>query len=284
MLRSISYRFGVRSLSAPQKFARRKHSVVSSATESPERDKMSERHLSKGSPLPPQKDGTIRLYSMRFCPYAQRSRMALAAKGIKFELVNCNLMKKPEWLLARNPKGLVPVLEHDGIVVFESLVVNDYLDEVFPGQRSLNPKDPLQRAKDGMVMDFFNSYILEPYFNFVRMRNDSDKTRSRLLKGLNKLNGELKNRGTKFFGGNQPGMLDYNMWPWFERLHQMRDDAGVVVFDDTVPILSAYIDRMFEDEAVKTTYNPPSLRRLFSQSYISGNPQYDFDETVQAKL
>ncbi|CAH3195019.1 unnamed protein product, partial [Porites evermanni] len=54
-------------------------------------------HYSKGSEKPPLKGDRLRLYSMRFCPFAQRARLVLAAKGINYECVNINLKDKPDW-------------------------------------------------------------------------------------------------------------------------------------------------------------------------------------------
>ncbi|XP_077979066.1 glutathione S-transferase omega-1-like [Glandiceps talaboti] len=234
---------------------------------------MSIRHLATGAAFPPLKDGTIRLYSMRFCPYAQRTRLALAAKGIEYELVNCNLKNKPEWLLERNPKGLVPVLEHGDKVVFESLIVNDYLDEVFPGKRFLNAKDPYQRAVNNLVLDIFTNQVLAYSFKVLRSQGLDKETEDKLMAGLGKLEAELKKRGTTFFGGSQPGMLDYNMWPWFERLSQAAD-SGFSVFAGKLPVLKTYVDNMLADEAVKVALIPPEAMAKFALSFMAAHPTH----------
>ena len=77
----------------------------------------------------------------------------------RYETINCNLKHKPEFLLERNPKGLVPVLEMNGHVVCESAVICDLLDELYPEQRPLYPTDPFSKAKDKMTIDFFNSTV-----------------------------------------------------------------------------------------------------------------------------
>uniref|UniRef100_A0A3B3VJ96 GST N-terminal domain-containing protein n=1 Tax=Poecilia latipinna TaxID=48699 RepID=A0A3B3VJ96_9TELE len=80
-------------------------------------------------PGPVPKD-SIRLYSMRFCPYAQRTRLVLHAKGIKFDTINIHLRNKPEWFLEKNPLGMVPTLETPaGEVIYESPITCEYLDE-----------------------------------------------------------------------------------------------------------------------------------------------------------
>ena len=49
----------------------------------------------------------------RFCPYAQRTVLCLNAKDIDYEVINCALMTKPEWLWDFNPIGKVPVMLHE---------------------------------------------------------------------------------------------------------------------------------------------------------------------------
>lgn len=58
-----------------------------------------------GSVEPPRNEGLLRLYSMEFCPYAHRSRLVLKAKGIPHDIVNINLIQKPEWYFSIHPEG-----------------------------------------------------------------------------------------------------------------------------------------------------------------------------------
>nr|XP_006820906.1 PREDICTED: glutathione S-transferase omega-1-like [Saccoglossus kowalevskii] len=247
---------------------------------------MSEKHLATGDPLPLLKDGTIRLYSMRYCPYAQRSRLALLAKGIQYETVNCNLKYKPKWLFEKNPKGLVPVLEHNGKVVFESLIVNDYLDQEYVGKRRLNNRDIYLKAVDDMVMSIYNDKVIRPFFrlNLAARTDTREKTMAQLMKGLRIVETELKRRGTQYFGGSQPGMLDYNMWPFLERLKNTEIITGETIFSDKVPLLDKYIDDMMKDGPVKETYTSPEVQLKWIMGYKSGKLQYDGLEEVKSKL
>ena len=71
-------------------------------------------------------------------------------------MVNVNLVYKPDWFLARNPCGKVPILELDGQpVVYESLITADFLDEVYP-EPPLRPADPMDRAQDRILVELFN--------------------------------------------------------------------------------------------------------------------------------
>lgn len=63
---------------------------------------------------------TTVLYSYRRCPYAMRARMALAYSGIAVEIREISLREKPASMLAISPKGTVPVLQTDGLVIEQS--------------------------------------------------------------------------------------------------------------------------------------------------------------------
>ena len=77
-----------------------------------------------------------------------RVRIALNLKGLSYETVPIPLLeggqRAPEYL-ARNPQGLVPTLEHDGVTMTQSFAIIDWLDRTFPGPR-LIPDEPDARA------------------------------------------------------------------------------------------------------------------------------------------
>jgi maleylacetoacetate isomerase len=92
----------------------------------------------------------LRLHTYWRSSAAYRVRIALALKGLGYESVPHHLLRdggeqrRPDYL-ATNPQGLVPALEHDGVVVTQSLAICEYLDEVFP-RPPLLPADPRGRA------------------------------------------------------------------------------------------------------------------------------------------
>ena len=80
--------------------------------------------------------------------------------NFRFETVNINLKQKPDWFYARNPIGLVPVLEIDGKVLYESNVCNEYLDNVYPSPK-LMPTDFYQACQDKMLWETFGKVHIE---------------------------------------------------------------------------------------------------------------------------
>ncbi|KAH7948080.1 hypothetical protein HPB52_018361 [Rhipicephalus sanguineus] len=108
--------------------------------------------METGSKLPPLVPGKLRLYSMRFCPYAQRALLMLNAKGLDHEVVNVNLARRPEWYNDVLPAGTVPVLYQDEKVISGSMPIAEYLEEVYPQPRLL-PSDPYLKALDRSFLD-----------------------------------------------------------------------------------------------------------------------------------
>src|SRR3712207_66667 len=86
-----------------------------------------------------------RLYNTQRCPYARRTRIVLYEKGIDFEVREVDLGNKSEEFLSVSPYGKVPVLAVNGISLYESNVVNEYLDEIHETPR-LMPRNPELRA------------------------------------------------------------------------------------------------------------------------------------------
>jgi len=79
---------------------------------------------------------------------AYRVRIALNLKGIAYEAVPVNLVdgaQKADGYRARNPQGLVPMVEMDGLRLTQSLAIIDYLESRQPEPR-LIPAQPAERA------------------------------------------------------------------------------------------------------------------------------------------
>ncbi|XP_004468291.2 glutathione S-transferase omega-1 [Dasypus novemcinctus] len=231
----------------------------------------SARSLAKGSAPPgPVPEGLIRVYSMRFCPFAQRTLLVLKAKGIRHEVININLKNKPEWFFTKNPFGLVPVLENSkGQLIYESAITCEYLDEAYPGKKLL-PDDPYEKACQKMVFELFSKVPLL-LKNFLGRQNKEDcaDLKEDLCKELSKLEEVLTNKKTTFFGGTSLSMIDYLIWPWFERLEVLELNECVT----HTPKLKFWMASMRKDPAVSALLTDGKALRGFFNLYLQNSPE-----------
>ncbi|XP_070141523.1 pyrimidodiazepine synthase-like isoform X2 [Drosophila kikkawai] len=212
---------------------------------------------------------------MRFCPYAQRAHLVLNAKKVDYHTVFINLTEKPEWLVEVSPLLKVPALqvvaEKGQPSLIESLIIAEYLDEKYP-QNPLLPKDALKRAQDKILLERFNG-ITNAFMKILLQNTGLDD----FWTALDIFEQELIKRGTRFFGGDKPGFVDYMIWPWLERLpvieYVLKDNYN---FDEKrFPKVAQLITLLKEDEAVKGFYATPEQHQEFWRTRKAGNASYD---------
>ncbi|XP_003695287.1 pyrimidodiazepine synthase [Apis florea] len=177
---------------------------------------MSNLHLGPDSQKPPEVKGQVRLYGMKYCPFTHRIRLILSYKKIPHDNVNINIKNKPKWYLEIHPEGKVPALvDVNGKVIVDSVVIANYLDEKY-GEPSLYHNET--KVRDIELLDHY-SKLISIFSNCIH-GNDSrpiNEIITEISSLLVEFEEELKTRGTVYFGGTQPGMLDILMWPWVER-------------------------------------------------------------------
>jgi glutathione S-transferase len=90
----------------------------------------------------------LELYHNDMSTCAQKVRFALAEKGVTWQSHHLDLRardhQRPEYLKL-NPNAVVPTLVHDGMVIIESTVINEYIDDAFAGT-PLRPPEPIARS------------------------------------------------------------------------------------------------------------------------------------------
>ena len=91
------------------------------------------------------------LYSGITCPFSHRCRFVLFEKGMDFEIKDIDTFNKPEDLAVINPYNQVPVLVERDLILYESNIINEYLDERFPHPQ-LMPADPVMRGRGRLVL------------------------------------------------------------------------------------------------------------------------------------
>jgi glutathione S-transferase len=201
----------------------------------------------------------LTLYSSKGCPFAHRSRLVLAEKKVAFDLVEVDLRNKRADFAAVSGYGKVPAIQHGETKVWESAVINEYLDEVFPEPRLL-PQTAGARAAARIWIDYANTRLVSAFGTLLRGKNEleRDKAREELQRILSYIEHEglakLSPEGP-FFLGNQPSLVDFTFYPWFERWAAL-DHYRRIPIPAEHARLNRYLAATRELESVRSQQNP----------------------------
>ncbi|XP_065310929.1 glutathione S-transferase omega-1-like [Dermacentor albipictus] len=231
--------------------------------------------LASGSKFPPLVPGKLRLYSMRFCPYAQRALLILKAKSIDHEVVNINLADRPEWCKEVLPTGTVPVLSQDDKLISGSMPIIEYLEEAYPQTKPMLPIDPYLKALDRSFLDAALPAI-EPLVSVLKRKGTTEENWASFLEKIPRFEKELVKRKTAFFCGLAPGFVDYAVWPTFELARGLSAAYAELEMPSSqgFPHFSSWYQKMREDAVVRAVVNEDHTV-LFVQSCKSGHKDFD---------
>lgn len=180
----------------------------------------------------------ITLYDADRCPYCARTRIALAEKGLEYDVVEVDLDDRPAWIYEKNPLGRVPVLEEGDFILPESAVINEYLEERWPDP-ALWPADPGERALGRLLVHRFDE-LSRPYY---ALRRGDDGAAERLDEQLASLAQRLE--AQPFLSGRAFGLADVAYVPWILRARD-RMDVSLEGF----PALTDWVARLSERPSI----------------------------------
>jgi len=213
-----------------------------------------------------EKNVGLVLLSARESPSGQRTRIALAEKGLPYEHVEEDRAAKSDLLLRSNPiykQG--PVLLHDGRPIIQSHIIIQYLDEVFPDTRSLLPIDAYERAHARFWADYVDKKVYGCASRLYMVKGEPQMPANvEMVEILKTLEGELG--GKEFFGGEHGfGLVDAALMPfttWFESY----DRYWGVSVAEVAPKLAAWAARCMERESVsKSLCTPEKVYQVISK-------------------
>lgn len=219
----------------------------------------------------------LELISFKLCPFVQRSVITLRHKEVPFDTTFIQLDDPPEWFPKLSPLGKVPVLKIDGTVLFESAVINEFLDESF-GDRML-ASDPLERAQQRAWIELGSAAIFAMFGSITAPEEPGSAAKR---KELAKLFGHLERQLAKappapFFSGARLSLVDTAFAPLFQRLFALPES---ILDWNAVPTIRRWAERLVEEPVVRDSLPdgfdelfPMMLRKQngwYAQQYLAG--------------
>ncbi|MBD2770695.1 glutathione S-transferase family protein [Iningainema tapete] len=208
---------------------------------------------------------SILFYANRNCPYAQRSWLTLLELKVDFEYQEIELGKdnKTDWFLELNPNGTVPVIKHGDTVIYESLVVNEYLCEVFGDDKvNLMPNDPAGRSRARILINRCDSKFVKLSYSYLSHKRTAEEDsvvkdnqlRTQLEDELRFLDNAISSTGGPYFMGKTVSLVDTAYMPFFERMSvALAHWKDFDIKNLSLPHLNTWLEVMSNREAYQKT-------------------------------
>ncbi|GLJ19070.1 hypothetical protein SUGI_0342350 [Cryptomeria japonica] len=185
-------------------------------------------------------------------PYSLRVLIGLEEKGIKYEYVEQNLGSKSSLLLEMNPvHKKVPVLIHNGRPVVESIIILEYIDEVWSNGLAFLSSDLYDRAMARFWVDFIDKKLIIPGLCIIKSKaEEQEEGKRQVIASLAILEETLK--GKDYFGGNNFGIVDITFAPlicWFHTYEILGDFK--ITFENNFPSIFFWMKKCMERESIK---------------------------------
>lgn len=195
---------------------------------------------------PANRKPIMTLYSGMTDPYSHRTRIVLFEKDVECQIVDVDVDHKPRELADLNPYNQVPTIVDRELVLYESLIIMEYLDERLP-HPPLMPVDPVNRARVRMMLMRFDRdwYSLLPTITGSDKRA-ATKARNTLRDGLTVISPIFKDQ--PYLLGEEMSLVDCSLAPILWRL----PFYGVSLPRQAKPMLE-YAERLFERKSFKAS-------------------------------
>jgi glutathione S-transferase len=216
----------------------------------------------------------LKLVSFELCPYVERSRIVLLEKRVPHEVEFIDLANKPAWFLAVSPMGRVPVLLVDDRPIFESMVINELIEELHP-EPSLLPGGPVARAEARGWIVFANDVVMPASFAAMLARaggaggSELARPLGTIRDALGKVEAQAARGGGPFFAGDAFTLVDAAYAPFLRRWRTAEgwgppEERLLPAF----PAVSAWAEALAERPSVRDA-EPADfaarLRRMFEE-------------------
>ena len=195
--------------------------------------------------IPTNRKPVMTLYSGSNDPYSHRTRIVLFEKDIECQIIEVDPDRKPRELADLNPYNQVPTMVDRDLVLYESNIINEYLDERLP-HPPLMPVDPVSRAKARLMLMRFDRdwYSLLPEITGPD-RKAAQRARNVVRDGLTVISPVFKDQ--PFILGDEFSLVDCSLAPILWRL----DHYGIDLPRQAKSILEYAEERLFARKSFK---------------------------------
>tara|TARA_B100001094_G_C18193230_1_gene808769 strand:+ start:2274 stop:2909 length:636 start_codon:yes stop_codon:yes gene_type:complete len=177
--------------------------------------------------------------------YSHQARIVLAEKGVVAEVVEVEPDDLPEELMELNPYNTVPTLVDRDLVLYESRIIMEYLDERFP-HPPLMPVYPVARASSRLMM----SRILKDWYSLAAMiyaKDNMESHQKQLQESLLSVSSVFGN--SSFFMSDEFSLLDCYIAPLLWRLAEL----GVQLEGQPAHPIHTYMKQIFNRQSFKAS-------------------------------
>lgn len=209
----------------------------------------------------------ITLYAYDKAPMVHPVRIALKELKVEHDIKYFNPYDKPESIRALSPNGSgqVPLLEVDGEALFESVVINEYLDEVFGEPRFL-PEDPIVRAKNrAWALQALDFLMAQAQMMGVRRIEEYQGSRHAYIEKLKRLDAQLGDG--PYFNGDEISLVDFQYAPILLRQDILDRLYGTEVLS-SVEKVAQWTTHLLERPSTRATLPPTGPNESFDELYL----------------
>ena len=191
-----------------------------------------------------------KLVSFVLCPFVQRSVIILRHKGIDFDIEYIDIADKPQWYLDKVPTGKVPALFVGDEVLFESAIINEYLDETTPPP--LLAQNPWARAQQRAWINYSDQLLMGQYAMMTAgNQTEFEERKEKLITTALPFAAQVKG---PYFSGENFGLVDAAVAPFLMRLAllpSVRDELLSRIAPDTA--FKDWMERLLALDTVKNS-------------------------------
>lgn len=219
-------------------------------------------------------------YAGWFCPFVQRTWLALEEKGLSYEYREVNPYKKEKEFLEINPLGLVPAVVYHGKALYESLVLNEFLEDEFPKSTPLLPNDSFERARIRLWIDHLTKKFTPAFYRTMQAQEE-DKQKEALVELVDSLKKYIDQVRVPWFSGEEFSLADVTVAPWIVRMFILEDYRG---FNDELvgERWSEYKRRIKERPSVIKTSSDSQRYADIYQRYLGNESQSKVGKAIRA--